>query len=262
MENSGVARLFPAGTRLVRLFAEPELPPLPGWDDAGMKLCKARSRGRAVCGDGVFLKEYVYKSLWDKFRQRFKKPRPFVSLEAARRLAELGVPTPRVLVAARGIAPDGTIHDLLVTEELAPGTVFGDKLAAELGERRGELAPELVPTVLRLHDSGFFHGDLSLRNWYRTPEGKWGLIDLDGAATRRGSAKKRRTDELARLASSCFVAATKPEDGVSALSAFVRAFPDEYEKLGGAVAAERFGRRSRFLADRFRTKYLNMDALK
>ena len=95
MENAGVARLFPAGTRLVRLFAEPGLPPLPGWNDAGMKLCKSRSRGRAVRGNGVFLKEYVYKSLWDRFRQRFKTPRPFVSLAAAQRLAELGIPTPR-----------------------------------------------------------------------------------------------------------------------------------------------------------------------
>ena len=262
MENSGVVKLFPAGTRMIRLFAEPELPVLPGWDDAGMKLCKARSKGRAVCGGGVFLKEYVYKSSWDKFRQRFKTPRPFVSLEAARRLAELGIPTPRVAVAARGVSPDGFIRDLLVTEELAPGTVFGDQLAAELGERRIELAAELVPVVLRMHAAGFFHGDLSLRNWYRTPEGTWGLIDLDGAATHRGGAKTRRTDELARLASSCFVAATKPEDGVGELSAFVRAFRNEYEKLGGAVAPARFGRRSRFLADRVRTKYLNMDALK
>ena len=99
MENSGVAQLFPAGTRLIRLFAEPGLPPLPGWDDAGMELCKSRSRGRVVRGNGVFLKEYVYTSPWDKFRQRFKTPRPFVSLEAARRLEELGVPTPPVAAA-------------------------------------------------------------------------------------------------------------------------------------------------------------------
>lgn len=263
MENSGVARLFPAGTRIVRLFAEPGLAPLPGWDDAGMILCKSRSRGRAVRGSGVFLKEYVYSSLWDGFRMRFKTPRPFVSLDAARRLAELGIPTPRVLAAARGIAPDGTIHDLLVTEELPPDVVFGDRIAAELGARRAELARELVPVAFRLHENGFLHGDLSLRNWYRAPGGEWGLIDLDGSAASGGGASAScRTDELARLASSCFVAATQPEDDAAALAAFARNFFDEYAKLGGAVCPRRFARRSRFLADRFRIKHLDMDALK
>ena len=263
MENAGVVKLFPAGTRIVRLFAEPELPPLPGWDDAGMRLCKARSRGRAVRGNGVFLKEYVYRSLWDKFRRRFMTPRPFVSLAAARRLEALGIPTPHVLAAARGIAPDGALHDLLVTSEFPPGVCFGDKTAAELGEKRAALARELVPLVFRLHENGFLHGDLSLRNWYRTPEGKWGLLDLDGAVVgSRRASKARRTDELARLASSCFVCATRPEDGAAELTRFIRDFFDEYARQGGAVSPRRFARRSRSLADRFRTKYLNMDVLK
>ena len=261
MENSGVVRLFPAGTRLIRLFAEPEIPSLPGWDDAGMTLCKARARGRAVRGNGVFLKEYVYHSPWDKFRQRFKTPRPFVSLAAAQRLAELGIPTPRVLAAARGVAPDGDLHDLLVTEELPPETVFGDRRAAELGDERATLARELVPVVFRLHENGFLHGDLSLRNWYRSPEGRWGLIDLDGAAV-GGAGKDRRTDELARLTSSCFVAAPRREDGVAELTKFIRVFRDEYVRSGGAVRPRCLARRSRVLADRFRTKYLDMDALK
>ena len=263
MENSGVAQLFPAGTRLIRLFAEPGLPPLPGWDDAGMELCKSRSRGRAVRGNGVFLKEYVYTSPWDKFRQRFKTPRPFVSLEAARRLEELGVPTPPVAAAVRGVSPDGCVHDLLVTKELAPGVVFGDKLAAELGDKRISLARELVPLAFRMHEGGLIHGDLSLRNWYRTPEGVWGLIDLDGAKVLRGAASKsRRTDELARLASSCFTAATQVSDGIAELRRFIRNFFDEYARCGGAVDLGRFARRSRFLADRFRTRYLDMDVLK
>ena len=263
MENSGVVKLFPAGTRIVRCFAAPGLPALPGWDDAGMILCKARTRGRAVRGNGVFLKEYVYTSPWDKFRQRFKTPRPFVSLAAALRLAELGIPTPRVLAAARGIAPDGDIHDVLVTEELPSEVCFGDKTAADLGERRAELARELVPLVFRLHENGFLHGDLSLRNWYRAADGKWGLIDLDGAVVgRRKVSTLRRTDELARLASSCFVCSTRREDGLAELTRFIRDFLDEYARQGGAVCLRRLARRSRLFADRFRTRYLNMDVLK
>lgn len=262
MENSGVVRLFPAGTRIVRLFAEPELPVLPGWDDAGMKLCKSRSKGRAVRGNGVFLKEYVYRSFWNRFRQRFRAPRPFVSLDAARRLEQLGIPTPRVLAAARGVSPEGAVRDLLVTAELPPEVRFGDRIATELGERRAELGSELAAMVFRLHENGFLHGDLSLRNWYRTPEGAWGLIDLDGAVVGRGKASTaRRTDELARLASSCFVAATAASDGAAELRKFAQVFIDEYAKLGGTVSPARFERRSRFLADRFRIKYLKMGAL-
>ena len=263
MENAGVVKLFPPGTRIVRCFTAPELPALPGWDDAGMLLCKSRTRGRAVRGNGVFLKEYVYHSLWDRFRQRFKTPRPFISLAAARRLAELGIPTPRVLAAARGVSPEGFVRDLLVTAELATEVCFGDRIAAELGEKRGTLACELVPSAFRLHEGGVVHGDLSLRNWYRTPEGVWGLIDLDGAVVGRGPVSTlRRTDELARLASSCFVAATQTTDGAAKLAEFSRIFFDEYAKLGGALCRRRFERRCRLLADRFRIKYLDMGALK
>jgi hypothetical protein len=188
-------------------------------------------------------------------------PRPFVSLDAARRLERLGIPTPRVLAAVRGVSPDGCVRDLLVTAELPPDVVFGDKLAAEAGDRRIELARELVPVALEMHDGGLYHGDLSLRNWYRTPEGAWGFIDLDGAAV-GGVSISRRTDELARLASSCFVAATRAEDGVAELRPFIRRFADEYTGRGGEIRPPRLEKRSIFLADRFRTKYLDMDALK
>ncbi len=263
MENAGVARLFPAGTRFVRLFTESGAAAPPGWDDAGMKLCKSRSRGRAVCGRGVFLKEYVYTSAWERFRRRFMAPRPFVSLAAARRLEELKIPTPRVLAAARGVSPNGDIRDLLVTAELAAEVRFGDRIASELGEGRVGLARELAPVVVRMHEVGMVHGDLSMRNWYRLPDGAWGLIDLDGAKVSRGRVSDRaRTDELARLASSCFVCGTRADDGVEDLLKFIRAFSEAYRASGVAVAERRSEARSRALADRFRTRYLNMDALK
>ena len=267
MGNPGVAKLLPAGTRIVRSFTAPEFgsggTDIPSWDDAGMRLCKSRGKGRAVCGNGVFLKEYVYKSLWDRFRQRFKTPRPFVSLDAALRLEELKIPTPRVLAAVRGVSPCGWVRDVLATEELPPEVRFGDAAAAEPSGDRTSFADELVPVALRMHDGGMCHGDLSLRNWYRAPEGAWGLIDLDGATVSNGGASElRRTDELARLASSCFVYSTRPEDTVADLRAFVRVFAEKYAALGGRIRLDRMERRSVFLADRFRIKYLGMDVLK
>ena len=258
METAGVVKLFPAGTRIVRLFAEPGLSRLPDWDDAGMRICKSRSRGRAVCGNGVFLKEYVYRSLWDRFRQRFKTPRPFVSLAAARRLAELGIPTPRVLAAARGVSPDGWVRDLLVTEELPSDVTFGDRAGRRDIFLGGWHLP-LVSVVFRMHGGGVVHGDLSLRNWYCTPEGDWGLIDLDGATVGKAVSKRRRTDELARLASSSFVAVYGYHGTLKALRRYAESFADEYAKLGGAVDRRRLEKRSVYLADRFRVKHLNMD---
>lgn len=251
---------------MLRSFTAPELASgtadIPGWEDAGMRLCKSRFKGRAVCGNGVFLKEYIYRSPWDRFRQRFRKPRPFVSLDAARRLNELSIPTPRVLAAVRGISPEGYVRDLLVTEELPPDVRFGDKLAAEESGDRSALANELIPLVLRMHDGGLCHGDLSLRNWYRTPDGAWGLIDLDGAELSGGGLSTfRRTDELARLASSCFVCSTRPEDTAAGLRMFVRSVAEKYTSLGGGIHFARLERRSVFLADRFRTKYMNLSAL-
>lgn len=262
MDNAGVARLFPAGTRFVRLFAQSRDAVLPGWDDAGMRLCKSRSRGRAVCGNGVFLKEYVYTSAWERFRRRFMPLRPFISLDAARKLEELNIPTPRVLAAARGVSPDGAVRDLLVTSELSADVRFGDKIASELGEGRAALARELAPVVFRMHAGGLVHGDLSMRNWYRLPDGAWGLIDLDGASvSRKMVSEKARTDELARLASSCFVSATQAEDGMAELLKFIRVFSEAYQTAGGSVSGRRYEARSRALADRFRIKYLNMGAL-
>jgi tRNA A-37 threonylcarbamoyl transferase component Bud32 len=189
--------------------------------------------------------------------------RPFISLDAARRLAALGIPTPRVLAAARGIAPDGAIRDLLVTAELPADARFGDEIASELGEGRAALACELAPVVCRMHEGGLIHGDLSMRNWYRLPDGAWGLIDLDGANLSLGGVSVRaRADELARLASSCFVCATRAEDGAAEFRKFISAFSEAYEAAGGIpVAGRRFEARSRALADRFRVKYLNMGAL-
>jgi tRNA A-37 threonylcarbamoyl transferase component Bud32 len=261
MEDSAVARLLPSGTRTIRLFTAPEVASgavsVPGWEDAGMQLVKLRSRGRAVVGNGVFLKEYIYCSRWEKFRRRFMPPRPFIALAAARKLETLAVPTPRVLIAARGIAPDGAVCDLLATERLATDVTFGDRIPA--GEEG--LAEMLTPVLLHLHDNGFLHGDLSLRNWYVTPDGRWGLIDLDGAVRTRRVSKFRRTAELARLASSCFLVYRRDSD-LAGLNATAEEYLRSYIHAGGSVYEDRFRRQMLSLVNRFRAKYLHLDAIK
>ena len=263
MDGSGVVKLFPPGTRLLRCFiapgcacagaAEP-----PGWDDVGMRLCKQRSKGRATVGNGVFLKEYVYRARFECWRRRFMTPRPFTVLAAALRLETLKVPTPRVLAAARGVSSDGAIRDLLITEELPADVCFGDAAALSVEV----LAHELVPVMSRLHDGGFYHGDLSLRNWYRCADGTWGLIDLDGAELSRWRVPKmRRTRELARLASSCFLTTPQPGAERGALFALGRRFLEVYTAAGGSVYERHFLRRTLALVNRSRRKYLQLEAI-
>lgn len=268
MESAGVEKLLPADVRIRRIFTAPEVVSgavvLPGWDDAGMRLCKMRSLGRAVRGNGVFFKEYIYRSPGRRFRRRFEVPRPFAALDAALRLERTGIPTPKVLAAVHGVAPDGTIYDLLVTAELADSAVFGDVFFAA-PERDGgpeEIAETLVPVAYRMHEGGVFHGDLSLRNWYLTSDGAWGLIDLDGAHSVRRVTRFRRTLELARLASSCFVVRTVPEDDAAALRRAAAPFLEAYRRCGGGVFRALFYWKARKLADRFRRKYLKMGKLK
>lgn len=260
MEGSAVARLFPAGTRLLRLFTAPEVASgaaaVPGWDDAGLRLVKERSRGRAVVGCGVFIKEYVYNSRWEKLRRRFMPPRPFIALAAARRLEALDVPTPRVLIAARGVAPGGEICDLLATEALPEDTRFGNAVGADAAE----FAARLAPVLCHLHENGFVHGDLSLRNWYLACDGRWGLIDLDGAVVSRRVSKPRRTAELARLTSSFFLTHRR-YCGIDELNAAAERFLKCYNDAGGSVDEAGFRRQSLSLVNRFRAKYLNLEKL-
>lgn len=259
MDGSGVASLFPSGTRIIRIFTAPELASgaaaLPGWDEPGMRLCKLRSRGRATVGRGVFLKEYVYRSRFECWRRKFMVPRPFIALAAEHRLEALGVPTPRVLAAARGVSPDGTLRDLLVTEELPGGVRFGNS-----PEMTAEALSEALPAVMfQLHEGGFFHGDLSLRNWYLGADGKWGLIDLDGTELFRWRVTKlRRTRELARLASSCFMTIPPEKMDRRKLSDMGRRFLDRYAAAGGSVYEKFFFRRTLALVNRSRRKYLNL----
>ena len=262
MDGSGVASLFPPGTRIIRQFTAPGFASgaaaLPGWDDPGMRLCKLRSRGRATVGNGVFLKEYVYSSRFERWRRKIMTPRPFIALAAAHRLEALGVPTPRVLAAARGVSPDGTLRDLLITEALPEDVRFGNSP----GMDPEAISEVLIPVMRQLHEGGFYHGDLSLRNWYRSADGKWGLIDLDGTELFRWRVTKLwRTRELARLASNCFM--TTPPEKMDRRKLFDmgRRFLERYAAAGGAVYEKCFFRRTLALVNRARRKYLDLGGI-
>lgn len=225
-----------------------------------MTLCKQRSYGRAVRGGGVFLKEYVYTSWFRRLRRSFSTPRPFIALAAARRLEELGIPTPEVLAAVR-TRRKGEIRDLLVTRELDGEVCYGDSLVKCLADA-GMLIKELTPVVAKMHRGDLRHGDLSLRNWYRDRYGAWGLIDLDGAAVGPVSAAWR-TKELARLASGSFCGLANGGGTVAEAEELAGRFLTAYTEAGGGyIDRGALLRRTVKLVNRCRRKYLDLGGLK
>ena len=160
-----------------------------------------RKRGNTVqawvCGPW-FVKRIRHGNCWKAFRHLFEPARPMIALRAGKRLAEIGVPTPRVLAALRRYRHVLPQYDYLVTEALPPSAVFADKLPLTK-----ELAESLTALLAKLHAAGIEHGDANLRNFYRDETGTFGVIDLDACRMNTSPLpRRRRARELARLASS------------------------------------------------------------
>jgi len=132
-----------------------------------------------------FVKEYRKNGFWRTLKRAMQFPRSWRCLAAALRLRELGVDTPAVLLASRYCLITEILHGVQYLPE------------------NPELARDVVPLLAQLHDGGIRHGDFNLRNIYRTADGKFGVIDLDGSRLYRGEVpEKVRFLELARLVSS------------------------------------------------------------
>jgi len=132
------------------------------------------------------------------------RPRFYHEAELSRRLADGGVRTPAVLAGVRYRA--GPLHRADVATEQVPGpdlveVFFGDRPPA--GPARTAALDALGRLVRRLHDLGWVHPDLQLRNLLLTgldagtPE-VW-LLDVDTCRPMRGNADTERARNLARF---------------------------------------------------------------
>jgi len=178
---------------------------------SGARQIKRRPKTRIFANRGMFFKFNLHPTLWRIFRQGFRMPRPYRSLAAALRLEELGVPTPEVLMAVRKRRfLNFPVCDLLITRELPADRIFLDTLFSDrtTGKEVSELVKKLVPFLKTLHEGGFEHGDLNLRNIYCLlgASGEllhFGLIDLDGSCLYpEPLPESRRRREGARVVSS------------------------------------------------------------
>ncbi|MBP5181997.1 MAG: hypothetical protein J6331_03100 [Lentisphaeria bacterium] len=183
---------------------------------AAGRLVKDSRTVTAGINGGYFIKRYNRKSLWNSLKRVFQLPRAKRCLAGALKLEKAGIPTPHVLYADRSF---------LVTESLG-----GSMEEFSLCVHR-EWTMDFVPTLVKMHEEGIFHGDLSLRNIYRTKEGFFGLIDLDSVVLYPGKVPLRRQiGEMARLVSS-YCLLSRIADAEGALENFLK----KHEEAGGPV---------------------------
>ncbi len=240
----------------------------PGWliescYAAGARQIKRRPKTRIFANRGMFFKFNLHPSLWRVIRQGFRLPRPFRSLAAALRLEELGVSCPEVIMAVRKRRfLNFPVCDLLITRELSSDRIFLDTLFTDrtTGKDVSELLKKLVSFLKILHEGGFEHGDLNLRNIYCLLGAsgellKFGLIDLDGCRLYpEPLPESRRRREGARVVSSLMksLRLKAPELRVRT-SDVVREFCFYYqEQTGIDLAGEEMNERVTYLLRRKR----------
>lgn len=168
-----------------------------------------------LCGSGqYFCKIYKYRRFFHSLKRTFRTPRAFRCFSGAQLLAEHGFQTPEPVAAAvcyRWIIPR---HQLLITRSLPENTVYLDKAVKEADpQTAGELLCAVTVFTAKLHQAGFAHGDMSLRNIYLADNGKsFGLIDLDGMMTYpAGVPRQVAAREIARLISSAYRCSSQPD---------------------------------------------------
>ena len=187
--------------------------------ERGVLLKDSRSTTAALAavshkGTPVFLKRTNNKGLIFSLKYLFRYSRVFRAAVAAFRLEELGIRTPRVLLAGerrRGLilkagylatttAPE--IHSVawLLRETGAPEAVLESFLAYA------------AESTAKLHAGRIEHGDLKAINFYFTgqwgPETEYGIWDLDSVRRHRSGVPAERIEkELARVVFSTHLSA-------------------------------------------------------
>ncbi|MEE8523757.1 MAG: lipopolysaccharide kinase InaA family protein [Thermoanaerobaculia bacterium] len=162
----------------------------------------------------VVVKQFRNQGLRARLLRRWRGSKAERSFRVARDFQAAGLPTPSALLLVESARPDGP--SFFVSRYL-DGVVEVRYIlrAANRGRERDEF-PEIDlstflrasgKTLCRMHDSGFFHRDLSIGNLLvaaTSSAGKGGidlyLVDLNRARRQRRLSLSQRTRDLCRLA--------------------------------------------------------------
>lgn len=140
-----------------------------------------------VVGDGRrcwVVKRYNTKNRWHAFRRLFRTSRAVNCWNAAARLREAGIDTPRPVAAMEerrlGILRGRSyfVYEHINGETLA-------SLLKQCADNPSPLVEQAGGIVLRLREAGIVHGDLKATNFVMS-DGRMQLLDLDATRTARG----------------------------------------------------------------------------
>ncbi len=153
----------------------------------------------SVTFDGVeqvlYLKRYLYHSVWDFAKRLFRSSRAKSAFEASLMLEKSGFDTPCVVgLLERRLGPFLT-DNLLVTKEVGDSMKLGAYLPRFCGrpgkqrlQEKRRLISSFGETVGRMHAEGIFHGDLGQGNVLVQEEGSaWRFFFIDNERTRKFS---------------------------------------------------------------------------
>ena len=151
----------------------------------------------------LYLKQYLYRSVWDFVKHLLRANRAERAFKAAIMLGENGLDSPEVVATGRLRCGPVCRTSFLVTRELEnakaiyiyPNEDWADQVNGTVRDKR-EFICALGRTIGRMHAAQIFHGDLRAGNVFaEKSEGKWRFYFLDNERTK----KFRRLPQRLRL---------------------------------------------------------------
>lgn len=171
----------------------------PLLDDIRTRPDVVMARGRTLKHDGTttvaavtqdgrswVIKRYNTKNRWHAFRRLFQASRALNCWNAASRLREAGIDTPRPVAALEERRLGLLRGRSYLVCELVRGETLNEVLRREgAGDARQRLVAKASEIVRRLGDAGIVHGDLKATNFI-VSDNRIYLADLDAARPESG----------------------------------------------------------------------------
>jgi hypothetical protein len=152
--------------------------------------CSVGFAGRCY---NLYIKQYLYRSVWDFVKHLFRRSRAERSFKASAMLAEHGFCVPEMIAMGRRKYGPFCTANFLITRQIEDAKAIHTFLpeegkaqsTASVRDRR-RLIKALGQTIGRMHAAGIFHGDLRAGNVFaKKTKSRWQFFFLDNERTKR-----------------------------------------------------------------------------